>query len=273
MAIRTVSIPVSEIEGLLSGGSYIFQYRVKSKDGSRTSDWSAPIKLSYPTGPSGAKSSILELYAGGVRPSLLDNHASSGTAYTVPSSPVTISVTKSEQDESVYVCSWTVPEYMTINKTYDIYMSWKDSSNWRDWTFYGTTTANNFTFERIDADVQFVQIAIFVSSFPKYTYFTNKAEETFLAMTPAESVWQGANGTMGAVTTVGAQGLYTAQITGLTVDFPAGSKYVGRRIFGTSNGGSLGNGVIRIASRQNATTINITSTATMTAGTLNNLRF
>lgn len=272
MANKIVSIPVSEIDGLLSGGKYIFQYRIKSKDGNRVSDWSSAIVLPYPVGPSGSTSSILELYAGGAAPDLTDNHALSGTAYAIPTSSFPASITKSEQDESLYVCSWSIPEYVKINQKFDVYISWKDSNGWRDFAYSGTTTANNFTFERVDSDVQYVQVAIFASSYPKYTYFKNNAEQTFLAMTPAESVWQGASGTLGTITNNNPYS--TGTITGIpsAQAFPAGSKYVGRRIFADS--GLPSNAVIKAASRgTSGLSITITSTGTLTAGAVTGLRF
>jgi hypothetical protein len=290
MTNKIVKIPVSDINGLVSTGKYVLKYRVKSKDGSRVSDWSSPITVNFPKNEKGQTSSILELYSGLtaytralVSTAGADPHPSNG--YAQPSTGYSASISKPEIDagasapyDTQYTCSWKIPTELQINKTYDIYVSWKDNTAvWSDWQFLGTTTSDSLTFDRLNTSVQYVQMAIFASSFPKYDNIFSQGETTFLAMTPVESVWQGANGTLGTVSTVAVDGLYTGIITITTAspagDFPLGNKYIGRRIFADSGLGTGNGGVVRVAARTSAISIKVTSTQPLTAGTVTNMRF
>ncbi len=73
MANKIIKIAVKDIDGLQSNGEYRLRYRIKSKDGTRKSEWSDIANLSYPLNDNGQVSSFYELYVSPYeRPNLSD---------------------------------------------------------------------------------------------------------------------------------------------------------------------------------------------------------
>lgn len=283
MANKIIKIAVKDIDGLRSGGEYELRYRIKSKDGSRKSEWSDITNLSYPLNNNGQVSSFYELYVPpyGARPILDDGSNSDphpSTAYNVAtvtsaldvSTYITSSIVPPSDDSGIYTYSWgSVADYPVAQK-FDVYLSWKSTTAWSGWTFAGTTTANNFSFKKPDSTYQYVQAAVFLSSYPKLTnIYGHLAETTFVSISPALSTY--ASSTTGTVGSISGAGPYRATITGLT-DLPATSVISGRRVFATAGTGNFGSGAVTVVSTSGGTSMIVTSPNTFGAGTVTDVR-
>jgi len=172
-----------------------------------------------------------------------------------------------QDDTGIYTYTWTIPATLQINKTFDIYLSWKyTATGWSDWQYAGTTTENTFSFSEPATDVQYVQAAVFLSSNPKLTnIYGEQAERTFVSISPAYSTYYDAGGNLGTVT---GSGPYFSTISGLS-NVPSGIN--GRRIFAT--GSRWGSGAVTVQSTDTAAdTIRVSSTALLTAGAITDIR-
>ena len=284
MANKIVKIPISEIQGLRTDGSYLLRYRVKSSnDGLLFSEWSEPYKLSFPSNTNGQISSFYELYVPpyGLRPILdngsnLDPHPSNGYTITVvtaglnDSTYIKSSIVPPSDDSGIYTYSWSSLEAYPVTQKFDVYLSWKSTTAWSDWTFAGTTVANNFSFKKPDSSYQYVQAAVFLSANPKLTnIYGHLAETTFVSISPTLSTYTSSTtGTIGSKT---GSGPYRATITGLT-NLPASSVISGRRVFATAGGGNFGSGAVTVVSTNAGTEMVITSPNDITVGTVTNVR-
>lgn len=256
MTNKIVKVPVADINGLQSDGSYLFRYRVKSKDNSRKSEWSEPQKLTFPFNWYGDTSSMYELYIAGdgYRPNIASsggNDPHPSTAYQVSDVSAGVSATYyikssisyAQDDTQMYTYSWSLPSKALgiVNQSFDVYLSWKyTSTGWSDWKYSGTTTGNSFSFNKPASTAQYVQAVVFFSSNPKFTnIYGQGAEITFLSMSDVFSTYQDVgNSTLSIVTPPGATGgKYTANITSLAEPFPISTaepfpiKVIGRKIF------------------------------------------
>ncbi len=289
MGNKIVKIPVSEIQGLRSDGSYLLRYRVKSNDGALFSEWSEPYKLQFPLNTLGQISSFYELYLNAARPVLENSQASPTDPH--PTNPYDIvvvtssmgvdqyiesSISPSGETHGSYTYKWTLPNTPTV-QSFDVYLSWKDSSgSWLDWTYAGTTSGDSITFVKPQQTYQAVQAAVFLSSTPKLTnIFNNDGEITFVSISPEYSTYYAATGLIG---TVSGSGPYTASVSTLSTTIPVGKKIEGRRVYADSAVapvspiGSFGSGVVTILERTSSTSVKISSTAVITAGNIVNFR-
>lgn len=280
MANKIITIPVSDIDGLQSTGAYRLRYRIKSKDGIRKSEWSDLATLSYPLNGSGQVSSFYEMYVPPYqRPSLSstsldDPHPSNAYAvtdvsYLIGTGYITSTIKSSEDDSGVYTYSWSGVEDYPVAKNFDVYLSWKTSAGtWSNWSLAGTTTSTEFSFKKPVATHQYVQAAVFLSSYPKLTnIFGYLGEITFVSISPAFSTYYDASATVG---TPSGTGPYRATITGLT-SLPSTSVISGRRVFATADVGNFGTGAVTVVSTS-GTSMVVTSPNTLVAGAVVDVR-
>jgi hypothetical protein len=263
MANKIVKIPVSEIDGLRSDGSYKLRYRVKSKDGSRKSDWSEIQTVSFPLDFLGKTTSFYELYVAPLSRPILSNGFDNLNPH--PTDPYDISIISAamgvgeflvstisypQDDSGIYTVSWKYPTSSLIAQNFDVYLSWKTTADgWKDFQYAGTTSSNNFSFKKDDSTAQSVQAAIFLSSYPKLPdAYGSTAEITFVSMTPVFETYQDVgSSTLSTVTTpaAGSGGKYYGTITAINETFPVGC--VGRRVFESS--GAFADKTITVKSR------------------------
>jgi hypothetical protein len=282
VANKIIKIAVKDIEGLQSSGEYRLRYRIKSKDGTRKSEWSDITNLSYPINENGQVSSFYELYVPtSGRPNLSDGagddpHPSNGyTVSTVNSAIdaakyVKSSITPLTDDSGIYTYSWSSIDDYPVTQKFDVYLSWKSTTAWSDWIFSGTTTANNFSFKKPLSTYQFVQAAVFLSSYPKLTnIYGTLAETTFVSISPTLSTYSSSTtGTIGSLT---GSGPYRATITGLT-NLPASGVISGRRVFATSGSGNFGSGAVTVVSTSSEISMVVTSPNIINTGTVTDVR-
>jgi hypothetical protein len=273
MVNKIVKIPVADINGLRSDGGYSFRYRIKSTDGSRKSDWSELTNLSFPLSDSGSTKSFYELYVGGVpgfgsRPVLSDGSNAdphdSNAAYSVATVITDIgidnfiksAITSAEDDSEIYTYSWSSLAEYPVNQTFDVYLSWKTGSTWSDWAYSGTTTSNNFSFKKESLTAQYVQAAVFLSSYPKLTnIYGNIPEITFVSISPAYSTYYDAAATVQAQSGT-SPGPYKATISNLA-NVPSTATISGRRVFVDDN--LLGSGAVTVVSTSGGNTMIVRS--------------
>lgn len=252
MPNKIVKIPVSEVDGLLSTGGYSLRYRVKSKDGSRKSDWSEISNIYYQTDIANGKIYSFYERMGFGRPRLAYYNLSNpsdvnnntdphdlptSSAYNLASvfefltnQYVTSSISISEDTEGLLTYTWDSLETYPVNQKFDVYLSFRDSANgWSGWSFAGTTLANTFSFTS-PYQGQYVQAAVFLSSYPKLDNIFQQ-ETNFVSISSQFNVYRDA-GASNLATRVAAPtgGKATAQITGLAETFPT-SGYSGRRVY------------------------------------------
>ena len=190
---------------------------------------------------------------------------------------ITSSITYAEDDSQVYTYSWTSLAEYPVNQSVDVYLSWKTGSTWSDWEYSGTTTSNNFSFAKKDLTAKYVQAAVFLSSYPKFTnIYGNVPEITFVSICTPYSTYHDASGTIGSITGT-SPGPYKATITGLA-SVPYTKLISGRRVFGEANGGNLGTGNVTVVSTNATAGLNdgtnmvVTSPNQFTAGAVTDLR-
>lgn len=202
MANKIIKIPVTDIDGLRSDGGYSFRYRITSKDGNRTSEWSDLSTISYNTDLAFGNVQSFYERQGSSRPYLFYYD----TTYVPPGSPtnpnnyldphtlgigyspasvsyvistdhyITSSIKISEDTEGVLEYSWASLANLPYpgQQKYDVYLSYRDAtSGWGGWKFAGTTTANVFSFTS-PLPGQYVQAAVFLSSYPKLDNIYNQ---------------------------------------------------------------------------------------------------
>lgn len=283
MANKIIKIAVKDIEGLQSSGEYRLRYRIKSKDGTRRSEWSDIATLSYPLNDNGQVSSFYELYVPpyGIRPILDDGanedpHPSNGYSIATFTTALDVttyiksSITPLSDDSGIYTYSWNSIDDYPVAQKFDVYLSWKSTTAWSNWIFAGTTTSNNFSFKKPDSSYQFVQAAVFLSSYPKLTnIYGHLAETTVVSISPTLSTYSSSTtGTIGSKTGAGP---YRAIITGLT-NLPASSVISGRRVFATAGGGNFGSGAVTVVSTSLGTEMVISSPNDINTGTVTNVR-
>jgi len=212
--IRTIKIPISDISSIQNDGDVLLRYRVVSKDKTKNSHWSRIYRVT----PFDSDTGIAAL-SGYSTPFLVDGHPGSAVTYadSAPDLYMQSSITRGGLGSDSFVCSWS-PNPNSTTKNFDVYLSWKTSTAWTDWTFAGTTSSNSFSFQRpfdytLDYTYQYVQAAITVSAFPKLTNIgDNSGINILLSISPSFSTWVNTSGTfVGASFTIPVQ---TASISG-----------------------------------------------------------
>jgi hypothetical protein len=289
MANKIVKIPVKDVQGLRSDGGYLLRYRIKSKNDGLTSDWSELQRLSYPRTKNilseTDSQSFYELYVTGNsnRPLLTDTDPDDdphdfGRAYSVntiisgmgadSTKYITSSIDIPDKDNGILVYSWDSSELQKypVAQEFDVYLSYRTEANaWGDWVFAGTTSSYTFSFKSPGIG-QYVQAAVFLSSYPKLTNIYRK-ETNFVSLSPIFNAYKDSGtSTLG---TVSGSGPFVATITGLTQDFPAFG-WAGRRVY--VSGSNFGEGKVTVRNRVSASSIVVESNITMTAGTLTQVR-
>ena len=196
--IRTIKVPISDISSVQNDGSVLLRYRVVSKDKKKNSHWSRIYRIPLFINDLDAISSL----AGTSLPILVDGHPSNAVTYddVDPDLHMQSSITKGGLGSDSFVYSWA-PDFNTTTKDFDVYLSWKTSTAWTDWTFAGTTSSNSFSFQRpfdgtLDTTYQYVQAAVTVSAFPKLTNIgDNSGIKILLSISSPLSTWISTSGT------------------------------------------------------------------------------
>lgn len=288
MTIKTVKIPLSDIDALQQDG-YLFRYRIKSKDGSRKSEWSPLVSLKFPivdiiSNDNSVQSGRLSFYEralGDGRPILTDaanldphpsNPYSTSVVATFLSNYNNSNIESSGDGTGLYTVKWNeVPS--TVRQSFDIYLSWRTSatatpaSSWTDWEYAGTSNTNSFSFKKPDITYQYVQAAIYLSSYPKLTNIY-KQEENFVSITPTFTVYNAtASSTLSAWTSTGtgASIVWTATIT-VPETLPSttsfGKQFLNAKVFGEKNGVDLSSSGVTIRQRTGNNTLVLESKTT-----------
>lgn len=276
MANKVIKIPVSTVEGLRSDGGYSLRYRIVSKDGNRKSQWSEVSNINFQTDI--AFGDVYSFYERlGYGKAVLDSASTSLDPHpTNAYSPthvfqnlaplgynITSSITISEETEGILNYSWGSLEGYPVLQKFDVYLSYRDAANgWSSWSFAGTTTANNFSFAS-PYQGQYVQAAVFLSSFPKLDNIYHN-EINFISISSQFNVYRDTGpanlGTRAAAPTGGKA---TARITNLAESFPT-TGYSGRRVYADTTGTSgdraaFGDAKVTVRSRVSATEIEVES--------------
>lgn len=305
MANKIIKIPISDIDGLRSDGGYSFRYRIVSKDGNRKSEWSDINNITYQTDlASGYVYSFYERQGYGKPQLFYKNFATPTTnvyldPHTIgtggsPYDPLVVfqnlidynqniksSISISEDTEGLLVYSWDSLENLPYpgEQKFDVYLSYRDidigtgTTAWGGWSFAGTTTSNNFSFTS-PGNSQYVQAAVFLSSYPKLTNIYNQITN-FVSISSQFNVYRDSGiSTVGASTTPAAGGKYSASITGL-ISFPAFG-WSGRRVYADTaptgqDRNAFGTAKVTVKSRTSANEIVVESNATLPAGSIYNL--
>lgn len=269
--IRTAKIPISEIDSVLSDGTILLRYRIRSKDKNKNSHWSKIHKVELGT-------SFSELN-GYLLPTLTDNHPTSAVTYSSSTDYMQSEITRSKVGSNVFTYSWTPKNTYATTKNYDVYLSWKDAvTNWTDWEFAGTTSANSFSFQRPSGNTsyQFVQAAVTVSAFPKLTNIgDNSGINILLSLSPILYIFYSVSGTVASAAGPDASGFYTATVNTLSTGFQAlssANNNNGIAITAEVNGGSFGSGQVTVTARPSATSITVRSNSAFTNGTVSNIK-
>ena len=307
-------MPVKDIDGLNKDGGYSFRYRIVSKDGNRKSEWSeittinyagtdgaftiSAIPLSFYERISATNSPpILAYYNEALltdEDNYLDPHelvihpgntVSNSQPYSVEQvtsfldidTYITSSITTSKDSEGVLEYKWgSLQKYADfLQQKFDVYLSFRTEADaWSGWSFAGTTTENTFSFTAPPGALQYVQAAVFISSYPKLDNIYGQ-ETNFISISPPFNVYRNDDGPVtvvaGSAPATGAK--YTATISGLTENFPANG-WAGRKVYAdaaASGGGRTGfpeDTVVR--SRASATSF-VVEASTAISGTKYNI--
>jgi hypothetical protein len=294
MTNKIIKIPISDVDGLRSDGGYSLRYRIVSKDGNRKSEWSDLTNINYESDLTyGYIKSFYERQGFG-KPYLsyynttyvppggtpdpnnyLDPHTigtTGGIAYSVPSVSyllnsdqyITSSISIPEDTEGVLTYSWGSLENLPYppEQKFDVYLSYRDATfGWSDWSFAGTTTSNNFSFTS-PSQGQYVQAAVFLSSYPKLTNIYNQPMN-FVSISSQFNVYRdaGSSTITASATAPAAGGKYSATITNLNEAFPT-TGYSGRRVYADSGASThdraaFGDAKVTVKSRVSTSTTSI----------------
>jgi hypothetical protein len=285
MSKKIVKIPIKDVPGLRSNGSYLLRYRVSSKTENIASNWSELQEINFPKTKNiyarTEAQSFYEMYVTGnsdrpklTNESLGDPH-NIGQPYTIPAVSeelgekyITSAIKISEEDSGMLEYSWDFSELQKypVAQNFDIYISYRTEADaWGDWVFTGTTSSYSFSFKSPGVG-QYVQAAVFLSAYPKLTNIF-KEETNFISISPIFNAYRDSGtSTLG---TVSGSGPFVATITGLTEDFPAFG-WAGRRVY--VSGTNFGEGKVTVRNRISASSIVVESNITMTAGNLTRVR-
>lgn len=285
-----IKIPIKDVVGLRSNGSFLLRYKVASDDNYLQSEWSELYNLSFPLYRSGRTKTYYEIYGNTTNPTLSnssgqDPHPSNGYNPTEVSAGVVGYSTSSisyigpkttlsnsvyvEDETNLYSYNWNLPEDFKLNKLFDVYISFKTEASWSDWEFYGTTSSTSITFKKPNKEMQYIQAAVFLSSNPKLTnIYGDVPAITFLSISPVFTSYYEASGTIANLTGTGP---FRATLSGMA-DLPTEKRITGRELVGVNGTGSFGAGEVTVQSIQSATVLVISSSAALTAGTVTDIR-
>ena len=192
--IKTVIIPLPQIESVQNDGTILLRYKVKSTDGSKNSHWSKIYKVNP-----GVSFSELNGYD---RPYTIINSSNNELTYVTPTNNfLSSSVSKGGMDAgaNTFTVTWGITDNASNTKYFDIYVSWYDLSlsKWTNISYVGSTTNNVFTFQRPSSNTTYIlaKAMITVSSFPKLTIYDSHSAVA-LSITDPFSTWISATGTM-----------------------------------------------------------------------------
>ena len=163
-----------------------------------------------------------------------------------------------------------------LQQKFDVYVSFRTETDaWGSWTFAGTTTANTFSFTAPPGPIQYVQAAVFISSYPKLDNIYGQ-ETNFISISPIFNIYRNDAGPVtvvaGSAPATGAK--YTATISGLTENFPEFG-WAGRKVYADVSGSSGGrtgfpeDTIVR--SRTNATTFVVEASTSIGSSSRYNL--
>jgi hypothetical protein len=249
MANKVIKVPVKDIDGLSEAGGYSFRYRISSKDGNRKSEWSDIININYQTDI--AYGHIYSFYErlGFGRANLESETTKVNPHPTNPYDPLYVftnlapygyniasSISLSEDNEGILNYTWDSLERHGdyANQKFDVYLSFRSAADgWSEWSFAGTTTSNTFSFAS-PLQGQYVQAAVFLSSFPKLNDIYHN-ETNFISISNQFNVYRDAGPANLGTRTAKATGTKaTARITSLAENFPSAG-WSGRRVYADSS--------------------------------------
>ncbi len=271
--IKTVSIPITEVDSVNQDGTIDLRYLVASKDKNKNSHWSKIYKVN----PGLSFSEI----GGYLFPTLQDNHPSSAVTHTLypESSYMQSRIVKNGVGSDVFTYTWTPKNNYSTTRNFDVYISWKTAAAWEDWQFIGTTSSNSFSFQRPEGNTsyQFVQAAVTVSAFPKLTNIgDNSGANIFLSLSPILYIFYSATGTVASAAGPNAAGFYTATVSSLSTGFQSlssSNNNNGILITADTGGtGSFGTGQVTVTGRPTSTSITVRSDSAFTNGAIQNIR-
>ena len=256
MANKIIKVPVKDVDGLNKDGGYSLRYRIVSKDGNRKSQWSEIVNINYTnanndgTQVSGKSLSFYErLNSANSAPSLTYyNTASSADPdnykdphdldlpydikqvihnlnpdFLLENGYINSGISISKDTEGVLEYTWDSLEKHAdfLQQKFDVYLSFRtETDGWQDWIFAGTTTGNTFSFVAPTGRMQYVQAALFISSYPKLDNIYGQ-ETNFVSISPYFCIYRDVGPvtvTAGSAPATG--GKYTATITLLDENFP-----------------------------------------------------
>lgn len=271
MANKIIKIPVSSIDGLNENGGYSLRYRIASKDGNRKSEWSDITNINFATdigfgyvysfyerlGFGKARLEYYNLAAPLDANNFKDPHSvligspAQEQAYSITSvfrflpqgDRIDSSISISQDTEGILTYSWdSLERYGTYaQQKFDVYLCFRDdASGWGNWNFAGTTTANSFSFTS-PLQGQYVQAAVFLSSFPKLDNIYHN-ETNFVSISSPFNVYRDSGvASVSSWTVPGTGGKYSATLSGLAEKFPANG-WQGRKVYADTTASSKDRG-------------------------------
>lgn len=310
MANKIIKVPVKDIDGLNKDGGYSFRYRIVSKDGNRKSEWSEITTINY---EGSLDNGAVTAYPLSFYERIASNNSAPILAYYNEASPtdannyldphtltissvvtqpyevsqvtnfldidtyITSSITTSKDSEGVLEYKWgSLQKYDDfLQQKFDVYLSFRtETDGWGGWSFAGTTTENTFSFNAPSGPLQYVQAAVFISSYPKLDNIYGQ-ETNFISISPPFNVYRNDDGpvTVVAGTAPATGGKYTATISGLTENFPANG-WNDRKVYADSTvlgGGRTGFPEDTIVRSRSSATSFVVEASTAISGTKYNI--
>lgn len=284
MANKVIKIPLADVDGLKAEGGYDLRYRIVSKDGTRKSEWSEISSINFQTDIAfGQVYSFYERLGYG-KPLLeaattqTDPHPTNGynPAYVFTNlAPfdynVKSSISISEDTEGILTYSWDPLDKYPVSPKVDVYLSYRDAANgWGGWNYAGTTSSTSFSFIS-PYQGQYVQAAVFLSSFPKLDNIYHN-ETNFVSISSAFNVYRDVGAaTIGTVTAKTAGTRATAIISSLAETFPL-TGWSERRVYADTTAlsrdrNAFGEAKVTVIERISNTSIRVASNVDFVSGT------
>lgn len=113
--------PESSVAELLYDGSYYLRYRIKSRDGLRTSQWSSVHNVSFPQGPDGKVSTIYEMNGLQTPTIRTDLHS----VNLGGKSEIESSISRVTPGADVLTYTWQEPRFLP-SQYFDVFLSWQE---------------------------------------------------------------------------------------------------------------------------------------------------
>ena len=150
--IKTVTIPLSDIQSIQQDGTILLRYRVKSKDGSRVSHWSKINKIDPQISFSELNGYNKPITA---QTPLLSPEVTFAYPPGFGSNYIQSALTRPSVGADTFIYSWSIKDTASNIANYDVYAQWQyltDSTLFSyEWTtpkYMGTTSSNNFSIQR-----------------------------------------------------------------------------------------------------------------------------